>query len=320
LTQNGAGTKRGTTNDEAYRVYLQGMILSDQRKAEKAIENFEQAVTLDPNYALAWAGLAHAHWANSFQVEPEHINEQYQKTKEAFTKALALDPELSDGYSASCVIKFTNEHDFAGAESACLRAVELDPNSPTAHSTYSFFLVCRGRFDEAVLEIKKAVDLGPTSFLNQHFYGNILYSTRRYDEAVAQYKRLIDMGARGDGTYQWLIRSLDAQGNGSEAFEWFLKFLILKKEDNKGIQRYKTAYKRSGWQGVLVERCNDPENFFRLAGLYARTGNKDKAFEYLERSYQQNSPYMAWLKVEPQLDPIRDDPRYEQLVKRVEGR
>ena len=308
--------KPGTANQEAYRFYLQGLILVDQRAAQKAIENFEQAVTLDPNYALAWAGLAHAHSANSWEVDPVEINEEYQKTREAFTKALELDPYLSEGYSAMCFYG----GDFVGQEPACRRAVELDPNSPMAHKTNSIFLLFHGRFDEGIAEIKTAIDLDPKSYFNQRIYAQGLYFARRYDEAVAQFKRLIERNEADRVAYTWLVNTLEAQGNESEAFEWYLRSQTLQKQDNKTIQRFKTAYQRSGWQGVLLERSNDTDNYFRCAGVYARLGNKDKAFEYLEKVYQQHSPYIGWLQVEPQLDPLRDDPRYVDLVKRVESK
>ena len=178
-------------------------------------------------------------------------------------------------------------------------------------------VVGRGRFDEAIAEIKTAIELDPTSYFNQRIYANDLYFARRYEEAVAQYKRLIEMDETKPATYNWLIRTLEAQGNESEAFEWFLKSLTLQKEDNKTIQRFKTAYQRSGWQGVLLERSNDDTSYFRRAGLYARLGNKDKAFEYLEKSYQEDTGSMGSLQVEPQLDSLRDDPRYDDLVRRV---
>ncbi|MEO7539106.1 MAG: tetratricopeptide repeat protein [Pyrinomonadaceae bacterium] len=299
--------KRGTTNVEAYRLYLQGMILDDQRNGKKAIENFDQAVTLDPNYALAWAGKANA------------LKEDYQESMEAADKALSLDPDLSEGHSAMCWNKFAHEYDFAGAERTCRRAVELDPNSPMAHQSYSIFLSSRGQFDEAIAEIKTAIDLEPTSYFNQRIYANVLYFARRYEEAVPQYKRLIELNDEKPATYQWLIRTLEAQGNESEAFEWFLKSLTLQKTDNETIQRYKAAYQRSGWHGVLLERDKEPDsgNYFGLAGFNARLGNKDKAFEFLESAYQEHEWLIPFLQVEPQLDPLRDDPRYDELIKRI---
>ncbi len=122
-----------------------------------------------------------------------------------------------------------------------------------------------------------------------------------------------------DPTYQWLIRTLEMQGKEAEAFEWLMKSPSMQKKDDKTIQLFKTAYQTSGWAGVLRERDKTPGegNFFRRAGWSARLGDKDKAFEYLEKAYQQRNPLLHLLQVEPTFDPLRDDPRYDELLKRV---
>ncbi len=187
-------SKRETSNEEAYNYYLQGMVFYDQRNGRKAVEAFEHAITLDPNYALAWAGKAYAHRVNSGSPRYSKTDslEESHRSIEAANKALALNPELSEGYSALCENKYFYEYDFAGAERDCMRALELDPNSPVAHNIYSTYLAGRGRHDEAIDKMKTAIDLEPTSYFNQKMYANILYIARRYDEAVPQYKRLID--------------------------------------------------------------------------------------------------------------------------------
>jgi len=169
--------KRGTTNEEAYRLYLQGMYLYDKRNladARKAVEVFEQAVRLDPNYARAWAGKAHSHRSIG-NYRRENTHEEYQKSIEAINKALALDENLPEAHSALCDNKMYYEYDFDGAERACKRAIELDPNSSLAHQIYSRYLNSRGRHDEAVAESKMAIDLEPASLLNQRVYGTCLY-------------------------------------------------------------------------------------------------------------------------------------------------
>jgi tetratricopeptide (TPR) repeat protein len=124
-----------------------------------------------------------------------------------------------------------------------------------------------------------------------------------------------------DATYQWLIRTLEMQGKEAEAFEWFMKSPSIQKKDEATIQLFKTAYQTSGWAGVLRERDKESEGtnqfFFRRACWNARLGDKDKAFEYLEKAYQQREAIMTILQVEPILDPLRDDPRFDELVKRV---
>ncbi len=169
---------RGTTNEEAYRLYLQGMYLYDKRTAadaRKAVEVLDQAVRLDPNYALAWAGLAHAHRYTGNLGRDTDTHEEYRKSIEAINKALALDANLSEAHSALCENKYFYEYDFAGAERECQRAVELDPNSSLAHEIYSRYLMSRGRFDEAISEIKTAITLEPTSFLTSEITASFFF-------------------------------------------------------------------------------------------------------------------------------------------------
>jgi tetratricopeptide (TPR) repeat protein len=216
------------------------------------------------------------------------------------------------------------EYDFGGAERACKRAIELNPNSSQAHQIYARYLASRGRFDEAITEARTAIDLEPASLFNQRIYGTILYYARRYPEAVAQLKRVIEMDKNFGTTYGWLISSLELQGNESEAFEWQMKLLSLEKADEETVQTFKIAYQASGWRGVVRERAKRIEkknnNYFYIAEHHARSGDKDDALEYLEKSYQQRELWMAYLQVEPHLDPLRGDPRYAALARRVESK
>jgi DNA-binding winged helix-turn-helix (wHTH) protein/TolB-like protein/Tfp pilus assembly protein PilF len=323
-TESSPVAKRGTINEEAYRLYLQGMYLCDKRNladARKAVEVLEQAVRLDPNYALAWAGKAYAHRVVGNHGRSINTHEEYQKSIAAINKALALDESLSEVHSALCDNKMYYEYDFNGAERECKRAIELDPDSSLAHQVFSRYLNSRGRFDEAIAEIKTAIDLEPTSFHNQRNLGVSLYFARRYEEAVAQYKRVIAMDKDFASTYMWLSFALEMQGNESENFEWFMKTPDMQNADEETVQAFQTAFQTSGWQGVLrervkkFERSNEP--YFQGAAYNAQIGNKDKAFEYLEKSYQRRELWMANLQVEPRLASLRNDQRFDELVRLV---
>jgi DNA-binding winged helix-turn-helix (wHTH) protein/tetratricopeptide (TPR) repeat protein len=319
--------KRGTVHEEAYRLYLQGMYFCDKRNladARKAVEVLEEAVRLDPNYAPAWAGKAYAHRIIGNHGRRADSHEEYQKSIDAINKALALDVNLPEAHSALCDNKMYYEYDFAGAERACKRALEIDPNSSLAHQVYSRYLNSRGRADEAISEIKTAIDLEPTSFHNQRNLGVSLYFARRYEEAVTQFKRVIEMDRNYASTSMWLLFALEMKGNEAETFEWFVKSLQLQGKDEKTVQAFQTAFRTSGWKGVLSERVKEFEKsyeaYFHGATHHARTGNKDKAFEYLEKSFQRRELWIANLQVDPRLDPLRDDPRYNELVRRVESK
>jgi len=316
--------KKGTNNEEANRFYLMAMNLSEERgvpNVRKALEYLDRAVALDPNYALAWAGkaLTHADVVSHSDGDP---HENYRSSMEAIRKALDIDPNLSEAYSALCYNKNRYEYDAAGAETACKHAGELDPNSPVAHKTYANFLYSRGRFDEAIVEIKRAMELQPVSYRNQQMYALTLYYARRYEEAEQQFKRLIELNPNHSYIHGRLIQVLENQGKESEAFEYLVKMLTIQKADDGEIERLKTAYKASGWYGVVKEQIKTAEaetkpGNFQLACLYAKISEKDKALEYLEKAFHERSFQIAILKVEPQLDSLRSDPRFEELLRRT---
>ncbi|MGD9589668.1 MAG: tetratricopeptide repeat protein [Pyrinomonadaceae bacterium] len=318
-------TKRGTENPEAYRLYMMAMNLSEERgvqNLQNALGYLQRAVDMDPNYALAWAGKAHLHRDIVGHGDPD-AKGHYEKSMEAITKALAIDPNLSDAYSALCQNKNRYEYDPVGAETACKRALELDPDSPQAHKTYANFLYSRGRFDEAISHIRTAMDLQPVSYKNQQIYGLTLYYARRFDEAEAQFKRLLELNPNHNYINAQLVLILEAQGKGSEAFEYFIKSLAGKKADQGTIERFKAVYARSGWPGVTLERINKEASemgSFQLACLYSSVGDKDRAFEYLDKAYLERNFMIPMIQVAPQLAPLRDDPRYTALVRRIEGR
>jgi tetratricopeptide (TPR) repeat protein len=305
------------------------MNLSEERgvqNVQKALECLEHAVALDPNYAVAWAGIAHLHRDIVGQTDSEN-REHYERSMEAIRKALAIDPNISDAYSALCQNRNRYEYDAVGAEAACKRALELDPNSPQAHKTYTNFLYSRGRFDEAIEHIKTAMELQPVSYRNQQVYGLALLYAKRYPEAEAQFRRLLELNPTHHYIHGQLALILELQGRQAEAFDYLIQKLILKKAENKAddktIEHFKAAYVKGGWQAVTRKRIKNQQaetipGSFSLACLYARLADKDKAFEYLEKAFQERSFLIAVIKVAPQLDPLRDDPRYTDLINRIE--
>ncbi len=321
--------KRGTENEEAYRLYLQGIHFNDKRlppDGEKAVEYFEKAVRLDPNYARAWAGVAFAHRSLMDIGADVDYQEQHRISMEAVGKALALDPNLSEAYNALCLNKLNYEYDASDAETACKRAIELDPNSPLAHNTYARLLFSSRskRFDEAIAEIKTAIDLDPTSFYHQIVYTVALTYARRYDEARQQLERLAQRNPKRAVSYFWLVGGVAFQGKQAEDFERLTRFQKLAETDEETVRVYKTAYQTDGWHGVLRQQAKRSYEynpmFYFFACLYAQIGDKDKAFEYLEKTYHRREHWMAYIEVDPRFDSLRGDPRFGELVKRVESK
>jgi len=328
--QSGSMAKRGTSNEEAYRLYLQAAFIFDQwNKSEvgKAVEYLERAVKLDPDYAQAYVMLAYAH--RFFMHKSRTPQEQTQKSKAAIEKALALDPDLSEAHAVLGLLKFSSETDFAGARAEYRRAIELDPDSPMAHALYAYFLMSQGEFDEAVAENKKAIEIDPASNAHQITYGMILYYAHRYGEATAHYKRILEKDRDFVYPYFWLWLLCDLQGDEAQAFEWFMQYQTQIKADPELINGYRAAYQKGGWKGILREVIAQDEKrlqtdeypglFYEIACFSARLGEREKAFENLEKARRASSTSMNFLKVDPYLDTLHDDPRFEKFTRRVKS-
>jgi DNA-binding winged helix-turn-helix (wHTH) protein/TolB-like protein/Tfp pilus assembly protein PilF len=323
---NNLAAKRYMPNEEAYRLYLDGMNLTDKqniKEARKAAELFEQSVKLDPNYALGYAGLAYAHWTIAMYGGNE--NEEFPKAMNAVQRALALDENLAEAHSNLGQIQHTYEWKHLEAEKSHRRAIELEPNSSFAHRNYAFHLLDMGRFDEAVAEIKTAIDLDPNSVWNQRSLGNILYLARRYDEAIVQLKRVVEMDASRIQTYYGLSRSFEQKGDYAQAFEWFLRGETQGGKSAEELNSWKIVYNESGWQGVLrrqleMSKEKEKKGEVQSAAVVRRSaqlGDTEQAFVYLEKSYQKRELLMIQLLIDPQLDSLRSDARFDVLVKRV---
>jgi DNA-binding winged helix-turn-helix (wHTH) protein/tetratricopeptide (TPR) repeat protein len=320
--------QQSTTNEEAYRLYLHGAFLAEKitpDDAKKAIEAFEQALAQDPNYAPAYAGLANVHNSIAFMGGGSNTTEEYLKAKTAVEKALAIDPNLAEAHSYLGEIKTNFEWDFAGAEREHKRAIELNPNSAAARRMYSLLLGYLGRADDSIAESRTAIDLEPNTILNHKIYQQNLYYARRYDEAIAEGKRTLEIDPEFLGVYDTVIGAYLMKGDGDDAFEWFLKQKQHKQDKPDEIESWKSIYTRSGWPGFVERQLelakeaekNGDTNPMPLARLYAKTGDIEQAFVYLEKAYEKRLQGMISLKVSPSFDPLHSDRRFDALVKRI---
>ncbi|HEV2830316.1 MAG TPA: protein kinase [Pyrinomonadaceae bacterium] len=319
--------KRGTSNEEAYLHYLQGMYLLDKEStadAKRAIELFDKALSIDSDYAKAWAGKARAHcsfahWGGS---SPDA---EFAKAKPAIGQALALDNNLPEAYGVLGIIKADYDWNFAESERQFLRAIEIAPDSDNVYRWYAMRLAGKGRSEEAISRIKTAIDLNPNSLFHQIVYARILYFARRYDDAITQLQRVIEMDSSRPVAYSLLWRSYHQKGDYSRAYESFMRFQQLIQTKDEGLKNYETSYAKSGWQGVLLRnieilKANNAKGSYayNISVLSALLGQREQSLRYLNDAVKNRSLDIASINGDPGLDSLRDDPRFAELVRRVE--
>ncbi len=319
--------KSDTTNPEAYRLYLQGrFLLGKQRLAEtgQAIGYFQQAIALDPNYAAAYAGLADAVTHPSDAIPH---SERAQKGREAASKALALDNELAEAHTALAHIMIRYDLDFAGAEQQLKRAIQLDPKWVEGYGRYGQLYSFLGRHDEALAKYRDGLELEPYNIVLNTNYGSALTYARRYDEAIAQLKKTLEMDPNFRNAHGALVVAYAMKGMYAESVKHRIRTLELAPMPEFAV-RMREAFEKRGWVGVLEaeydrlitspERTVDRTPYYTEAVYLTLLGEKEKAFVVLDKSIAAGeNPSLVFLKVEPRLDPLRDDPRFAELLKKV---
>lgn len=313
--------KRYTESTEAYELYLKGRYQWNRRTPDglmKAIEYFQQAITTDPHYALAYAGLADSYNVLSTNaVRPPR--EAFPKAKEAAEKALAIDDTLAEAHSALAFIKTVYEWDWAGAEKEFRRALELNPNYSNAHYFYAFaHLLSMGRMGEADTEIKRALALDPFSLIINTNLGRTYHLARQYDKAIEQYRKTLEMDPNFPRAHERLQEAFEQKGMFQEAIA------DLEKVNPDHGARLREAYAKSGVQGYWQTRIDfDKESQqtyvapYFTAVKYAALGDREQAFQWLEKAYEERDTWLVHLKIDPMLDGIRLDPRYANLLARI---
>ena len=317
-------TKRYTDNTEAYLLYTKGRYFWDKRTGEgmeKARESFNQATELDPNYALAYSGLADT-YLFCYCSLPRH--ETMPKAKAYAEKALAIDEALAEAHTSLGFVKMNYEFDWAGAESEFKRALELSANYSVAHQFYAGCLLQQGRTEEGLREAKRALELDPLSLAINWYWGLTLFNARRYDEAIAHLRKTIQMDPNYHLAHGALGSAYVQKGMYAEATSEFQKGNTL--PGMPGEPSAKLAYvyvalgSRAEAQKILNELKQMPPDDNRpleIASVYTALGDKDQAFEWLDQAYQQRSFGMFFLKVDPDFDSLRSDARFKALLGRI---
>jgi TolB-like protein/Tfp pilus assembly protein PilF len=321
--------KAYTQNPEAYRLYLQGRYYWNRRKPDqlaKAIEYFEQAVALDPNYALAYAGLADCYAVSSSPVKGAEQNEKLQA---AASKAISLDGSLGQPHAALANM-YWDRQDWKTAEQEYRTAIELAPDYASGHQWFAELLTRLARHDEAIAEIKKARELDPLSIIINSDMIYILAMARRYDEAIEQAKRTLELDSTWTTAHGHLSEIYQFKGAYAESLDEEEKALdetldpADKEEPRQELAQLREALRRSGPTGLWQKRLefelqhqakHPGASASFTAEIYTYLGNKDEAFKWLSISVDRGGSDL--MKVWPSLDPLRDDPRYTALLKRL---
>jgi len=318
-------TKRYTENTEAYQLYLQGRYYWNKRTADglkKAVEYFQQAIEKDPGYALAYTGLGDAYnimgWYDVLSPE-----DSFSRAKGAVLKALEIDPGLAEAHNSLAYIREHYDHDRPDAEAEFRRAIELNPNYGTAHHWYALFLRDSGRIEEAKAEIERAMRIDPLSLIINMAYAAILYNAREYDRALLQYQKTLDMDPSFFPARREIGRVYEQQGDYDKAIAEFQKARQLAPNDTHLLAWlgyvYAVSGKRTEAQELLEELRNRSRSGYVPAYswgvIYTGLGNADQAFAWLKRGCNESDSWLSQLKVDPEFDTLRSDPRYRELLR-----
>ena len=320
-------TRRYTDNPEAFRAYVRGRAILDAKNPdnfEKAIDEFQVAVSMDPTFALAYTGLADAYTRRAFNMSGASAGEFYAVSKAFAQKALDLDPETAEAYAALGTVKRIYNWDWAGAEGDFKRALKLNPNYARAHLGHALLLSCLGRSDEALVQIERAMEIDPLSQDVKSGYLTILEGRGEYAKALTQAQENVKFnkeyrrGMRGVATFLFHlgeytrvieISEQELTARNSQEFVW-LSLLI-------------TSHHRSGQIGKRDERLKqleemartDTKALYALAENYAELGRTNDALAALEKCIEVREERMMWVKVEPRLAHLKGDARFDEILR-----
>jgi len=319
---------RHTENPEAFIAFSRGQYFWNKRtKAdlERAIPYFEEAIRIDPDYAKAYAGLA-----NTYLLLPEYGNyrpkDAYPRVRELASKAIELDEMLAEAHTTLAQIKRRFEYNWAASEREYLLAIEFDPNFATVHHWYGYDLMCMGRFDEAIREIKRAQELDPRSLVINRNVGQVLYRAGRYEEARDALENTLEMEPDFSNAHLYLGNIHLENGRYEEALEEFL----IEKENAKGW-----GLRTSAWIGIAYAKLGMKEKTREvlddllekskqmyisptsLAMLYFVLEEDELGFLMLEKAHEEYDTWLRLVKIDPVFERVRPDPRFHEILRKI---
>jgi TolB-like protein/DNA-binding winged helix-turn-helix (wHTH) protein len=318
--------KHYTESNEAYQLYLKGRFYWNKRTAEalkKSIEYFNQAIEKDPGFALAYAGLADSYVVPANRLPPR---EAMPKAKAAAIQALELDETLAEAHASLGRVFAAYDWDWTSAEKEYKRAIEVNPRYVIAHQWYGGYLEAMGRHNEAIAERKRAQEMEPLSLIINFELGLAFYYARDYDQAIEQFQKTLELDQDFPPAHAFLPAAYEQKGMYGEAIAEFKSAIPLKGGSEvtylAGLGHvYAVSGKKSEARTLLDELKHLSAQEYvpapNIALIYAGLGEKDQAFAWLEKGYEDRSFQMQWIKIEPRWDSLRSDPRFQDLMRRV---
>ncbi|TET74478.1 MAG: tetratricopeptide repeat protein [Candidatus Aminicenantes bacterium] len=319
--------KRFTENAEAHQAYLKGRFYWNKRTEVglmQGLDYFKQAIEKDPGYALAYTGIADSY---NLLGRYSHLgpNEAMPKAKAAAIKALEIDDELGEAHTSLAFVVRYYDLDWWAACREYKRAIELNPSYATAHHWYAITLSGMERHDEAIKEIKRALELDPLSLIINTNVAWVYYFARKYDRAIEQYKKTLEMEPNFGVARLRLGRAYLQREMFEEAIAEFKKAASLSDESIHMLAALAHGYAVSGRKDdamKLLDRLKELSKdryvpSYELAVIYLGLEDKDQALKWLEKAYEERGSYLGYIKVDPNIDGLRSDPRFKELLKRM---
>jgi serine/threonine protein kinase/tetratricopeptide (TPR) repeat protein len=320
-------TRGATESPEAYRLYLKGLFYWNKRTVaglRKAMELFQQAIEVDPGYALAYAGIAHSYNQLGFYQYLAPL-EAFPRAKAAATRALELDASMGEARTVLAVARFWHDWDWPGAEEEFQRALAASPDFVHVHHFYGIFLTAMGRFEDALPRLLRGIELDPLSLPARASLGYCLYLAGRPHEAIVELGKLLEMDPAFAVAHDLLSWSFAAKGMWAEAIRAGSRAVELSDRDSLRLSSFGACLAAAGRRGeaeaILAELEEvSPHRYVsavQVALIHVGLGQTDRAFEWLEKAVLERALGLVLLRVEPRLDPLRADPRFTDLVRRV---
>jgi serine/threonine-protein kinase len=309
-------------NPEAQEAYLKARYHYNKwtkEGFEKSIEYFQKAIEIDPNNAQAYTGLAGTYlWL--WYLGDLTQEETYPKSKAFVKKALEIDNKLAEGHLIRAMVRFYYEWDWLGAGSEYKQTIDLNPSLVEAHIEYAWALMAMGHFTEAIVEANHSLHLDPLSVPANLTLGSVYFYAHQYDQAIAQWQKTAELEPNDSRAHDDLAIIYEQMGMYDDAVKARQKVMSLSGAKPEEIAALGRIYDQSGYQGYLVWRLEGLKrtNFpYSTASIYARLGDKDQALTLLEKAYKEHAGPMFLLKVHPKWDPLRSEPRFQDLLRRM---